>query len=121
MSERWGRKGIGEGPGGARSLWGRFPRCARVFFTSLLNPKVTLFFLALFTQVISPETPLVAKVVYGLTVVVIEFAWFAAVALFVSSAPVKRRFDAVSHWIERITGAFLIVLGVRLAFSRANV
>ena len=66
------------------------------FLTSLLNPKVTLFFLALFTQVVRPETPLLAKGVYGLTVVGIEFGWFALVALFVSVAPIKRRFDAVS-------------------------
>lgn len=90
------------------------------FLTSLLNPKVTLFFLALFTQVISPGTPLLAKAAYGLTVVGVEFGWFALVALFVSSAPVKRRFEAVSHWFERVTGAFLIALGVRLAFSRAS-
>ena len=27
------------------------------FLTNLLNPKMTLFFLALFTQIIGPETP----------------------------------------------------------------
>jgi threonine/homoserine/homoserine lactone efflux protein len=89
-------------------------------FTSLLNPKVTLFFLALFTQVVRPETPLLAKAVYGLTVVGIEFGWFALVALLVSTRTVKRRFDAVSHWIERATGALLVALGVRLAFSKAS-
>jgi threonine/homoserine/homoserine lactone efflux protein len=49
-----------------------------------------------------------------------EFAWFVLVAIFVSSATVRRRFDAVSLWVERATGAFLIALGVRLAFSRAS-
>ena len=89
------------------------------FLTSLLNPKVTLFFLALFTQVIRPETPLFAKAVYGLTVVGVEFGWFALVAILVSAGPVRRRFDAVSHWIERATGAVLVALGLRLAFSKA--
>ena len=93
---------------------GSFSAVRSGFLTSLLNPKVTLFFLALFTQVISPETPLSAKAAYGLTVVGIEFGWFALVALFVSSAPVRRHFDAASHWAERATGAFLIALGVRL-------
>ena len=36
------------------------------FLTSLLNPKVKIFFLALFARVISPDTPLLAKGVYGL-------------------------------------------------------
>lgn len=90
------------------------------FLTSLLNPKVTLFFLALFTQVISPETPLLAKALYGLTVVVIEFGWCALVALLVSTGPVKRRFDRAAHWIERATGAVLILLGLRLALTRPS-
>lgn len=90
------------------------------FLTSLLNPKVTLFFLALFTQVISPETPLLVKILYGLTVVVIELGWCALVALFVSMAPVKRRFDAVAHLIERVTGTVLILLGIRLALARST-
>ena len=109
----------GEADRGVRAM-GPFSAARSGFFTSLLNPKVTLFFLALFTQVISPQTPLAAKAAYGLTVVAIEFGWFALVAMFVSSAPVRRRFDAVSHWVERATGAFLIALGVRLAFSRAS-
>jgi len=34
------------------------PLAARMgFLTNLLNPKMTLFFLALFTQIIGPETP----------------------------------------------------------------
>lgn len=90
------------------------------FFTSLFNPKVTLFFLALFTQVIQPGTPLFAKGLYGLTVVLTEFGWFALVALFVSFGPVRRRFDSAIHWVERATGVVLIALGIRLALSRSS-
>jgi len=91
------------------------------FLTSLLNPKVTLFFLALFTQVIRSDTPLLAKGIYGLTVVGIEFGWFALVATFVSIGAIKRRFDSISHWIERAMGAVLVMLGLRLALSKAGV
>lgn len=88
------------------------------FLTSLLNPKVTLFFLALFTQVIRPDTPLLVKGFYGLTVVGIEFCWCALVATLVSTSPVERRFDTVAHWIERATGAILVLLGLRLALTK---
>lgn len=90
------------------------------FLTNLLNPKVTLFFLALFTQIIEPGTPLPARALYGLTMVGLEFGWFAVVALLVSHRVVKRRYLRVSHWVERATGAVLIALGVRLAFARGN-
>ncbi len=36
------------------------------YLTNILNPKVTLFFLSVFTQVISPTTPAEMKIVYGL-------------------------------------------------------
>lgn len=85
------------------------------FFTSLLNPKVTLFFLALFTQIIRPQTPLLAQMVYGLTVAGIEFSWFAAVAVAVSQSAIRHRFLLISHWFERVMGAVLVCLGLRLA------
>jgi threonine/homoserine/homoserine lactone efflux protein len=96
-------------------------RALRVsLWVSLLNPKVTLFYLVLFTQVVEPETPLLFRIVYGLTAVVLSFVWYALVALAVSHGAVRGRFGAVAHWVERATGAILIVLGVRLAFSRTN-
>lgn len=88
------------------------------FLVSVLNPKVTLFYLVLFTQVVEPGTPPLVRVVYGLTAVALSFGWYALVATFVSTGPVKRRFDAVSHWIERATGAVLILLGFRLALTK---
>lgn len=85
------------------------------FLTSALNPKVTLFFLALFTQIIRPGTPIPVQVIYGLTVAVVEFGWFAIVAIVLSQAAIRRRFVAVAHWVERLMGAVLIALGLRLA------
>ena len=99
--------------GSSRALWVSF-------WVSLLNPKVTLFYLVLFTQVVEPGTPLLFRIVYGLTAVVLSFVWYALVALAASHGAVRGRFGAVAHWVERATGAILIVLGVRLAFSRTN-
>jgi RhtB (resistance to homoserine/threonine) family protein len=90
------------------------------FWVSLLNPKVTLFYLVLFTQVVEPGTPILFRTIYGLTAVVLSFVWYALVALVVSHGAVRDRFRAVAHWVERTTGAILIVLGARLAFSRMN-
>lgn len=87
------------------------------FFTSLLNPKVTLFFLALFTQLVRPQTPLLAQALYGLTVAGIEFSWFAAVAVAVSQSTIRHRFLSVSHWFERVMGVVLVFLGLRLAIA----
>lgn len=86
--------------------------------TCLLNPKVTLFFFALFTQLIQPGTPFLVQMLYGLTVASIEFLWFATVAITISRPLIKRRFVSISHWLERVMGAVLIGLGLKLAITR---
>jgi RhtB (resistance to homoserine/threonine) family protein len=86
--------------------------------TCLLNPKVTLFFFALFTQLIQPGTPIWMQVIYGLTVVSIEFIWFSTVAVTISRPLIKRHFVKISHWLERAMGAVLIGLGIRLALAQ---
>ena len=88
--------------------------------TCLLNPKVTLFLLALFTQIIRPGTPLSVQIIYGLTIVGIEFTWLAFVATIVSQAAIKHRFLSISHWFERIMGAVLIFFGLRLALAKVS-
>ena len=88
------------------------------FLTDLLNPKATLFFLALFTQIIRPETTVSARIGYGLTIVALEFISLAGLACVIGQPYIRRQFNAVSHWIERATGVVLIGLGLRVAFAR---
>jgi len=82
--------------------------------TCLLNPKVMVFFLAFFTQIVDAGTPLAARLFYGATIAAVEWAWMSLVAGFLSSPPVRRRYFGVSHWIERAMGGLLIALGTIL-------
>jgi len=88
------------------------------FLTDLLNPKATLFYLALFTQVIHSGTPLVIQFIYGITVLAIEIAWYSLMVFFLNHHWIRKGFMSVSHWVERITGAILIGLGIRLLISK---
>jgi RhtB (resistance to homoserine/threonine) family protein len=87
------------------------------FFTNVLNPKVTLFFLALFTQVVSPETPLLFQLTYGLEMMLATVLWFSLVAVFFSNSFMKAKITKVSHHIERVTGVVLIGLGIKVALA----
>lgn len=89
-------------------------------FGNLLNPKATLFFLALFTQIVQPTTPFAIQALYGFTVAVLSLIWFALVATVISQRSLKSRVLSVSHWIERVTGGALIFLGLRLATAESN-
>ncbi|MDO8469085.1 MAG: LysE family transporter [Candidatus Peribacter sp.] len=90
------------------------------FLTNVLNPKVTLFFLGLFTQVIRTDTPLWLQVLYGLEMATMTFVWFAFVASVLSHSMIRRRFIAVQHIVERCCGGLLVALGVRVALDQTR-
>ncbi len=88
------------------------------FITNLFNPKATLFFLALFTQILSPDIAFGAKLIYGLTCVVMCMLWFSIVATVLTTPKIRAAFLRASKWIDRVCGALFIALGVKLAVAR---
>lgn len=91
------------------------------FITNLFNPKATLFFLALFTQILDPHLlSLGTSIVYGLTCVVMTTVWFSVVATVLTTAKIRAQFVRFSKWIDRACGVALIALGLRLALTKAG-
>jgi RhtB (resistance to homoserine/threonine) family protein len=97
----------------------RSPRGAFVtgFVTNGLNPKATLFFLSLFTVVINPHTPLAIQAGYGVYLAFATAAWFSLVAMLFSQRRVRAGFARMGHWFDRLMGAVLVGLGIKLAFT----
>jgi RhtB (resistance to homoserine/threonine) family protein len=87
------------------------------FLTNATNPKATLFFLAIFTTIISATTPLNIQALYGLWMCFVNALWFVIVALFFSSAKVRLLFLRTGHWFERTMGVVLILFAGRLMMS----
>lgn len=85
------------------------------FLTNALNPKATLFFLALFTQVINPNTAIGIKMIYGLEMCIATFVWFSFVAVILTHRRVSSTFAGIKHHIERVFGVVLIALGIKVA------
>lgn len=57
--------------------------------------------------------------VFGATCVVMVIVWFSAVAVLLTAPAIKTRFMRAAAWINRICGAFFIMLGFRLALAKA--
>ncbi len=83
------------------------------FITNVTNPKATLFFLSLFTLVIT--TPLALKLAMGIEMSLATTGWFALVAAVISHRSIRGRINTIQHWAERVMGGLLILLGLRLA------
>ena len=90
------------------------------FITNALNPKPVLFFLSLFSALVSPHTPVFIQFSYGLGMAIALIAWFAAVSFFFTSRPVRERFLKHGRAFNRVTCALFVGLGVRLALIQAK-
>ncbi|MCF7865683.1 MAG: LysE family transporter [Candidatus Pacebacteria bacterium] len=87
------------------------------FLTNALNPKATLFILAVFTQVINPSTPTFIQIGYGLEMVLATTLWFSIVSFFLSTDLVSRKMKSIKGVIEKITGVVLTALGLKILLS----
>ncbi|MGH7003158.1 MAG: LysE family transporter, partial [Alphaproteobacteria bacterium] len=90
------------------------------FVTNALNPKAVLFFLSLFSALVSHETPVPVQAAYGLVMALALIAWFVAVSTFFTLQSVRERFVAWGRWFNRITGMVFIGLGIKLATGQAG-
>jgi threonine/homoserine/homoserine lactone efflux protein len=88
-------------------------------FTSLANPKLAVFFVALFPQFIPRGAPVLpSALAMAAVIVAVDLVWYSTLALLVARA---RKAFVGGGWarrVERLTGAVLIGLGIRLALER---
>ena len=84
------------------------------FTTNGLNPKATLFFLALFSVVIDPATGFALQSVYGVYLVLATFAWFACLSLLVGRPRVRYFVLSAAPIIDSMMGLILWAIAVQL-------
>jgi threonine efflux protein len=90
------------------------------FLCNALNPKAPIYFLALFTVVLSPELPAPTLVAYGAWIMLLQWLWFTLVALLLAHRRVRERMLGLRHWIDRAFGAAMVALGLRVLTTRAE-
>jgi threonine efflux protein len=84
------------------------------FLVTLTNPKAIVLFASVFATAVTGSTPgWLMMLMIGL-VVASALVWYSIVSLFMSSAPVVRRFQHARHWIERVAGASFLLIGGRI-------
>lgn len=86
----------------------------RGFLCNVFNPKAPVYFVALFTLVLSPEMPTWQLAIYGAWMMLLQMAWFSTVVMLLSVPVIQRRFARFEHWIDRVLGAAMMALGLNL-------
>lgn len=84
---------------------------------SLFNPKILLFFLALFSQFVMASSALEGKAIIVLTPLVVDGLWYTLVALMLSHPRLLPKLREKAAIIDKLSGAILILLGLRVIWT----
>lgn len=82
------------------------------FLIAFLNPKVALFFLALFSQFVSADMGLAARIQVAATAVLIDGGWYTLVALTLARGPMLAALRRHHDNVERATAVVLALIAV---------
>mgnify|MGYP001796317254 CR=1 FL=1 len=87
------------------------------FLVQIANPKVSVFFGSVFVTLVPPDAPL--GLLIGLLAIIftVETLWYILVSTVFAVPHIRSRYARAKTWIDRATGGFLGLLGVRLSLS----
>ena len=116
------RRGRGPVPVGphvrARKVLSRSTALRQGFLSTTLNPKPALFFATYLPQFVETDGNVALQILaLGGFHILVGAIWLTAYARLIGRLHFVLTRVRVRHWLERATGAVLIVLGVRVALS----
>lgn len=85
------------------------------FTCNILNPKTSIFFLSIFTQVVSVDTPLIMQISYGVIIMLAHFIWYSGIALLLSHPQILPRFNRQKQKIDKVAGFVLMLIAIKLS------
>lgn len=86
------------------------------FITNALNVKASMFFLGLFTTMISPETSTNTLLILAVLIVVQTTLWFILVSYFFTQPAIQKKYYTYEGFINKSFGILLILLAVKILF-----
>jgi len=98
---------------------GAFRAFMEGFLCNALNPKCAVFLLSLFTQFITVDASLAARGTVAAVFVIESLIYWPLLVLLLQGGNMRRFFSRWQQSIDRICGALLITLGIRVALSRS--
>lgn len=108
--------GVEQSVGGA----GLFRTFLLSLATQLSNPKTVIYYSSVFAALLPAQPSLPLIIALPIVLFGIEGGWYSAVALAFSARRPRAAYLSCKSWIDRIAGALMAALGLRLIFSSAK-
>ena len=87
------------------------------FSIAIINPKILIWFTAIYSQFISIEATFVFNIILVLTASIIDAIWYIIVSLLITGYGVKNFLIEKRIFIQKITGSVLVVISLSLLFK----
>lgn len=87
------------------------------FAAAILNPKNAIFYLSLFTVMVSAETGVATRCLYALWMTSLVLCWDCGVVLVFSREGVRARLGRGIYLVEKGAGVMLTLFGLLLPFG----
>jgi threonine/homoserine/homoserine lactone efflux protein len=84
------------------------------FIVALINPKIALFFIALFAQFVNAQMSWLDKGIMVTTAGVIDALWYSVVAVGISTTPLLPWLRRNQLWVNRATALTLTLIAIQV-------
>jgi threonine/homoserine/homoserine lactone efflux protein len=87
------------------------------FMSGILNPKNAIFYLSLFTVMVSDQTGFITRCFYALWMTTVVFVWDVLMAIVIGQGRINSWFSRCVFLVEKFSGVMLLFFGVLLPFA----
>ena len=87
------------------------------FSISILNPKILIWFSAVFSQFVRVDSTFLTNSILVITASAIDCIWYILVALIVTSYGLKDFFQKRINAIQKISGTILVIISILLIIN----
>lgn len=87
------------------------------FLSGISNPKNILFYLSLFSVVLTSDVGMGLKIGLGIWMTLLVFLWNAFIIFILSQEKVKSVFARCAYYVDKLAGTVLGLIGVQLMTS----
>ena len=89
-------------------------------YTNILNPKALVFFITLFSTLITPQVTLITKTMAALLLFSLSFFWFSFIAIVHSKPKIQPKMKKASQIINLLTGVVFVSVALMIIIGLVN-
>ena len=84
------------------------------YIVNLINPKIAIFYVSIFSQVASPNLPPITLFIFGLQLVMQSLIYWATFAALANNGTLTGWINRTNGWADFVFGSALLLFAIRM-------